>query len=241
MSADLISLKEQHPELMPKTVGIILDGNRRWAKARGLKEIEGHRAAIEGMRNLIYRAGALGVKSITFWIFSTENFTRSTDFVDNIFSLAREYLRTGKYFKEITDNGGKLGIFGDLTLFPKDIANDVFKFISESNPKESKINVNFAIGYGGRDEILRAIKKYMSSGQDSSKLTEKTFKDFLDMKEDLDLVIRTGGNVRTSGFFPWQMIYSEMYFTKTLCPDFGVEEFDKAILYFTTCARNFGK
>jgi|SRR3989344_2469548 len=241
MNDDIDSLYGKSPELFPKTIAIAMDGNRRWTKKHGLKEIEGHRVSIENMKAAISRAGELGVKSITFWVFSTENFRRDKEFLDAIFTLAREYLESGKYFSEIESRGGKIGIIGDVSLFPKDIAEKVMEYVRKSNPKEHKIDVNFAFGYGGRDEILRAVRKMIQDDISKTEVTEQKFSQYLDLKENIDLLIRTGGRTRTSGLLPWQATYAELYFTETLCPDFNVKEFEKAVLYFTSCVRNFGR
>ncbi len=241
MNQNLDELYKKSPELFPKKVAVIMDGNRRWAKKRGLKEIEGHRAGVECIKPLVTRATQLGVKSITFWIWSTENFDRDKNFVKDIFTLAREYLISGKYFKEISEKGGKLKVVGDLSLFPKDITDYVLKYVKESNPKEYKIDVNIALGYGGRDELIRGMKKMIDDGVKPKDINADTFAKYLDYKEDLDLLIRTGGMVRTSGFMPWQSVYAEMYFTDILCPDFSAMEFDKAVLDFANRVRNFGR
>lgn len=241
MEENLDLLYKESPEVFPKTIAIACDGNRRWAKARGLKEIEGHRTAVENMKSLVSRAGEFGVKSITFWIFSTENFKRNKDFINDIYTLAREYLQSGKYFQEISDLGGRVAFIGDVKKFPKDIYEKIAEYVEKSKKVKSKIEVNFALGYGGRDEILRAVKGLISKGIKENELTEEVFSGFLDMKDEIDLLIRTGGMIRTSGFLPWQSIYAEMYFTDTLCPDFTQDELDKAINYFITRIRNFGR
>ncbi|MEK7595303.1 MAG: polyprenyl diphosphate synthase [Patescibacteria group bacterium] len=238
---DLETLVKLSPALLPKNIAVALDGNRRWAKKLGLPEIEGHRVGVENTRRLIKRASELGVKSITFWIFSTENFRRDKNFLTDIFSLAREYLGNGKYFDELNALGAKVSFIGDLGSFPKDISEKVLYYVSKSKPSKHVIDVVFAFGYGGRDEIVRAVKKVVKAKISEDEITEEVLSKHMDFKEEIDLLIRTGGKVRTSGFLIWQAPYAELYFTDTLCPDFKEEEFDKAVSYFTECARNFGR
>lgn len=241
MNFDLNTLFKTSPELFPKNIAIIMDGNRRWARQKGLAEIEGHKLALEGTRNIIYRAGELGVKVVTLWIWSQENFKRTEDFKNSIFNLARDYIKTGRYFNEVTEQGGKLNLIGDLSKFPKDVADGMMKYINASNPNPKKIDVNIAMGYGGRDEIVQAVKKLVAKGVKPEEVTEEALNAEMQMKEDVDLMIRTGGRIRTSGFFIWQSPYTELYFTDTLCPDFTVEKFDEAVYDFTQRVRNFGR
>jgi len=231
----------ESPELFPRNVAVTLDGNRRWSKSKGLHETEGHRVSLENLRGIITRAGELGIKTITFWVFSHENFSREKSFLDSAFKLAREYLNKKKYFEDITKMGGKLGVIGDLSLFPKDIGQKMRELVSKSNPVEQKIAVNFALGYGGRDEMVRAFKRMVSDKVSPEEVTEEKIYTYLDMQEDIDLMIRTGARKRTSGLYIYQAAYAELYFTDILCPDFTVEEFDKAIFDFTTRQRNFGR
>ena len=226
---------------IPKTVAILLDGNRRWAKARNLPEIEGHKVTLNNLKSIIRRAGELGVQSLTLWIFSPENFRRDQKFLDSIFALAREYLKRGEYFEEITREGGKLSIIGDLSLFPKDIEKGMLKYILNSNPKEKKIDVVLAMGYGGRNELARAFKKMLADKVPPEEVTEEKIYSYLDMKEDVDLMIRTGARQRTSGLYIYQAAYAELYFTNVMCPDFTVKEFDKALVDFAKRQRNFGR
>lgn len=241
MNSKLDELFKTNPEKFPKGVAVALDGNRRWSKLHAVSETAGHRVSVEHVKDIIKRSAQLGVKTITFWIFSTENFKRNEEFLNAIFSLAREYLQSGKYFNEINEMGGKLGFIGDLSLFPKDISEKVYEYIKKSNPKNSVINVNYAFGYGGKDEIARAVKKMVKAGIKEEEVTEEKIMENLDLKEEVDLMVRTGGHKRLSGLLPFQTTYAEIVFTDTLCPDFTVSEFENAVEYYTTCTRNFGK
>lgn len=222
-----------------------MDGNRRWAKKRGLVAIAGHAEAVDKtVENIIERAGELGVKYLTLWAFSTENWGREKDEVDGLMNLFRKALMN-KVEKFITQ-GAKLRLIGDMSRFAPDIQEGMKKAIEASN-KNDKITVTFALNYGGRDEILRAIKKMHEEIRNSSfeirNLDEKHFSSFLDTAglPDPDLIIRTGGEQRTSGFLMWSAAYSELYFTDTLFPDFTPAEFDKAIEDYQGRQRRFGK
>ncbi|MBI4091290.1 undecaprenyl diphosphate synthase family protein, partial [candidate division WWE3 bacterium] len=131
-------------------------------------------------------------------------------------------------------------VVGDVSKFPSDISQRVLEYVSESKPSNHLIDVVFALGYGGRDEITRAVKEMMKDGVSAGVLNEELLTKYLDMQEDVDLLIRTGGMVRTSGLYIWQAAYAEMYFTDVLCPDFDASELEKAILDFTRRVRNFG-
>ena len=217
---------------LPSHVAIIMDGNRRWAKARHLPAVAGHRAAVEGrLEELIDHAGHLGIPYITFWAFSTENWERPKDEVKGIMGIFRMAL--AKYAEKMIKKGARLKVIGDMSKFDKDIREGLEKFIkmSESN---NKITVTFALNYGGRDEIRRAVK-----GAENKEEFEK----YLDTAgmPDPDLIIRTGGEQRLSGFMLWQAEYSELYFTKVLMPDFDAEEMDKALEEYGERERRRGK
>lgn len=230
---------------IPQHVAIIMDGNRRWARKQGLAVIAGHAEAVDKtVENLIERAGELGVKYLTLWAFSTENWGREKDEVDGLMNLFRKALMN-KVEKFIA-KGARLRLIGDMSRFAPDIQEGMKKAIEASN-KNDKITVTFALNYGGRDEILRAIKKMHEEIRNSSfeirNLDEKHFSSFLDTAgmPDPDLIIRTGGEQRTSGFLMWSAAYSELYFTDPLFPDFTPAEFDKAIEDYQGRQRRFGK
>lgn len=226
---------------IPKHVAIIMDGNRRWAVKRSLEPAEGHRVGAEKtIEPIVDRAIELGIKFLTFWAFSTENWKRDKSELKVLFEIFRKGLR--EETKKLQEKGVRLRILGDITKFPKDIAKTAVERARESAGNK-KITVAFALNYGGRPEILRAVKKIINEKVPSGKLTEEFFSTHLDTAgmPDPDLIIRTGGELRLSGLMPWQAIYAELYFTPTLWPDFGPEEFDKAILEFQKRQRRFGK
>lgn len=226
---------------LPKHVAVIMDGNRRWAKARGLDSTEGHKeAALKVIEPIIERCGELGINYITFWAFSTENWKRDKEELSGLFDVFRLGLST--LAMRFIQKGAKLKILGDINRFPDDIAKKTLEMMSASS-KNNKINVTFALNYGGRDEILRAVKKIISDKIDVNSITEDLFSSYLDTAgvPDPDLIIRTGGEQRTSGYLPWQSVYSELYFTPILFPDFSPKEFEKAIENYQLRQRRMGK
>lgn len=221
-------------------VAIIMDGNRRWAKQKGLSPTDGHReAAVKTIEPLIQECVDQKIPYVTFWAFSTENWKRDKEELSAIFNVFRFALKNLaiKFIKE----GVKLNILGEVNRFPDDIAKQCLDFVNKTR-KNSKITVTFALNYGGRAEIIKAVKKIVEQGLDSDEITEELFTSNLNTSEipDPDLIIRTGGEQRLSGFMPWQSIYSELIFTPTLFPDFSVEQFRLALEEFCQRERRFG-
>lgn len=235
----------------PTHVAIIMDGNRRWATSRGLAAVMGHDKAVRDViEPIVDRAIELGIKFLTFWAFSTENWKRDKTEIQALMRLFREGL--DKLGSKLHQKGVRLNIIGEMEKFPDDIQKKAARYV-ESSRGNKKITVSFALNYGGRDEILRAIRKLLTeilkgptlqiSRSDLEKLiSEQSFARFLDTAGllDPDLIIRTGGEMRLSGYFPWQSVYSELYFTNTLWPDFTPAEFDKAIADYENRERRFG-
>lgn len=218
----------------------MMDGNRRWARAKGLDPIKGHEyAANHTIEPLIEKCVDLGIPYVTFWAFSTENWKRDEMEVKGILDIFR--LALGSLALRFIKRGAKLQILGDMSRFPEDIAKKTLDMISKS-AKNKKITVSFALNYGGRDEILRAIKKIVSENIPANKITEETISSHLDTAgmPDPDLVIRTGGEQRTSGYLPWQSVYSELYFTPVFFPDFTPDRLTLAIDDFLKRDRRFG-
>ena len=207
-----------------------MDGNRRWAKKKGLGVIAGHAYAVENtVEQLIERAGELGIKYLTLWAFSTENWGRPEDEVTGIMQLFRNALMTK--VQKFLEKGAKLKMIGDMSKFSTDIQAGMKKAMVASSQND-KITVTFALNYGGRDEIMRAVEREGSE-----------FEKHLDTAgmPGPDLVIRTGGEQRTSGFLMWSAAYSEWYFTETLFPDFTPEKLDEAIEEYQSRQRRYGK
>jgi undecaprenyl diphosphate synthase len=225
---------------LPQHVAIIMDGNRRWAKKQGLSAVAGHASAVDSVvEQLIERAGELGVKYLTLWAFSTENWNRDAGEVEAIMNLFRKALMT-KVHKFI-EKGARLRMMGDMSRFASDIQERMNKAMAASE-KNTKITVTFALNYGGRDEIIRALNHLTIKPLDHL-ITEEEFAKYLDTAgmPDPDLIIRTGGEQRTSGFLMWSAAYAEWYFTDILFPDFGPAQFDEAIEEYQKRQRRFGK
>lgn len=229
---------------LPRHVVITMDGNRRWAAAKGASALVGHQTTVESViEKLITRAGELEIPYLTFWVWTTENWSRPKNEVSGIIRLFRWAL--GNKVKKFISQGARLKIIGDISAFPKDIQQGLCQ-AAEMSAGNTAITVTFAINYGGRDELVRSIKKLVRSISQGTvspdDICEQTIAQFLDTADmpDPDLLIRPGGEQRLSGLMPWQSVYSELYFTKTLMPDFSPDEFDKAILDYTRRNRRFG-
>lgn len=228
------------PTSIPKHVAIIMDGNRRWARAHGLQILQGHqKVAQEIIKRLVRQAIKRGVKYLTLWAFSTENWQRDKSELTGLMALFREAF--GQNAKELHELGVKLNLIGDLDAFPADIQTGVKNWLDKTS-RNDNITVTLALGYGGRDEILRAIKKLVNSQVPAAEITEVKISQTLDTTglPDPDLIIRPGGEKRLSGFLTWQSVYSELYFTSTLMPDFDEVAFDQALAEFDSRTRRFG-
>jgi len=229
------------PNNIPQHIGIIMDGNRRWAAKRGLTVNQGHEAGAKNLVKIVEHCLDLGVKTLTVYTLSTENWRkRAKEEVKGIFDLLVRMVKEKK--EEYKKKGVKIAILGDFQAFPRKVVRAI-KEILAIVKKHERLKVNLALNYGGRDEILRAVKKIIAEGVPPEKLTEENFSKFLytNGEPDPDLIIRTGGELRLSNFLLWQMSYSELYFTDILWPDFTPEELDKAIADYQKRQRRFGK
>jgi len=229
------------PNNIPQHIGIIMDGNRRWAAKRGLTVNQGHEAGAKNLVKIVEHCLDLGVKTLTVYTLSTENWRkRAKEEVKGIFDLLVRMVKEKK--EEYKKKGVKIAILGDFQAFPRKVVRAI-KEILAIVKKHERLKVNLALNYGGRDEILRAVKKIIAEGIPPEKLTEESFSKFLytNGEPDPDLIIRTGGELRLSNFLLWQMSYSELYFTDILWPDFTPEELDKAIADYQKRQRRFGK
>lgn len=222
---------------LPVHIGIIMDGNGRWAKQRHLPRIFGHRAGMKSVREVIEFSVKLGIKCLSLYAFSTENWNRPENEVKGLFKLLREYIKTQR--KDILKNDIKLVISGDLSKLDKITQNMVLDLVEESKENKGLI-LNLCINYGGRQEIVDAVNEIIKRGKE--KVDVETFSEYLYVPNlpDVDLLIRTSGELRISNFMLWQCAYSEFYFTKTYWPDFRNEEFCKAIIEFQKRERRFG-
>lgn len=226
---------------IPQHIAIIMDGNRRWARARGLSDIKGHEQGAETLEKTVEIAGKLGVKTITVYALSTENIKeRAKREVWGLFNLIKNMYH-GK-LKKMMENGVRIEILGELNGLPKMIQMIVNE-IRKTYIKNESIQLNIALNYGGKRELIEAVKDLIKEGVDLNKLDEVDInkKLYTRGQPDPELVIRTGGRIRLSNFLLWQTAYSELYFTKVLWPDFNEKEFKKAIKWYQTQKRNFGK
>lgn len=224
---------------LPIHVAFILDGNRRWAKARRLPYIVGHTRGYRRIEPVILHAKKLGIKHLTFYAFSTENWHREKKEVEDLMNIFRRLFKSSM-IERLKKEGARIRVIGNLEDFPPDIVEKMKKVIKESE-KNTAVNVNIAMSYGGRPEILRAVNRMIRDG--IKKVDEATFNKYLYTagQPDPDLIIRTGGVQRLSGFLAWQSIYSEFYFIDKFWPDFSTKEFDKALEEFADRERRFGK
>lgn len=228
---------------IPQHVAIILDGNGRWAKKRHLPRNMGHRQGSKVVENIIEDAHNMGIKYLTVYAFSTENWKRPKDEVDALMKLLRDYLKT--CIKRANKNNMKVRVIGDVTGLSKDLQQKIAE-LEEASKNNTGINFTIALNYGSRDEMIRSMKQMaddLSEGKISKEdITEENFKRYLDTRElpDPDLLIRTSGEERLSNFLLWQLAYTEFYFTDVLWPDFNKKELKKAIEYYNGRDRRFG-
>ena len=219
-----------------QSVGIIMDGNGRWAKARGLARSEGHKAGAKVIEEVIKTLNAIGVHHVTLYAFSTENWKRPKEEVDGIMNLIYGYLeRVGQIGKEYKTS---VRFIGDKSMLPEKLRRKCIEIEKMSSSRENIINV--ALNYGGRDEIVRAVNEAIKEG--CNPVTEADISRHLYTSDspDPDLIIRTGGDLRISNFMIWQSAYSELYVTETLWPDFGRAELIKAAEEFYKRKRRYG-
>ena len=228
---------------VPNHIAIILDGNGRWAKKRGMPRSFGHVKGCENLEDICEVAKELGVKYLTVYAFSTENWKRSKEEVDGLMKLFRNYLK--KCIKISQKNNMRVKVIGDITAFDSDIQESIEK-LEDFSKDFTDLHFQIALNYGSRDEMVRAMRHMaddLSSGNLSKDMiTEEVFNGYLDTKElpDPDLMIRTSGEERLSNFMLWQLAYTEFYFTDVLWPDFNKKELIKAIEYYNGRDRRFG-
>ncbi len=222
---------------IPQHVGVIMDGNGRWAKRRLLPRSAGHKNGMNRMTGLAEHARARGIKYLTVYALSTENLSRPQEELEGLYGLFRKYFTAN--VQKLYAQGAGVKIIGDLSAVPEDVA-EILKSGERSSPPAAEFILVFAINYGSRSEILRACNLAVKAGKP---LTQEEFGKLLYTGEipDPDLIIRTGGEIRLSNFLTYQAAYSELYFTDALFPDFSDEEFDKALEEYSRRDRRFGK
>lgn len=228
-------------ENIPSHIAIIMDGNRRWARAHNLPDIKGHEKGAEMLEKVVEEAEKLGIKTITVYALSTENIKeRAKREVYSLFNLIRKVYRSR--LNKMMQKGVKVAILGEMAGLPWAIKK-LIESIKKVYIKNESIKLNIALNYGGKKELVEAVKNLIKEGIDVNKINEKSIDKHLYTNggHDPELVIRTGGRIRLSNFLLWQTAYSELYFTKTLWPDFGPSELRKAVTWYQTQQRNFGK
>lgn len=225
---------------IPAHVAIIMDGNGRWAAIRGLPRNEGHRAGVENMRRVLEGAVEFGVQVLTVYAFSTENWGRPEDEVHGLLGILEETIR--RLVPELHENGVRLRHLGRLEGISEEMRQAVHAAI-ELTKNNDRITLNVAFNYGGRAEILDAIRKIMNDRVPSSQVDEALFSSYLYSAglPDPDLIVRTAGEMRLSNFLIWQAAYAEYYSTPTFWPDFDKQELYNALLAFSQRQRRFGK
>jgi undecaprenyl diphosphate synthase len=231
------------PSPGPHHVAIIMDGNGRWAKARGLPRVAGHRRGADAVRRVVRGAGELGIPVLTLFAFSTENWTRPADEVNDLMGLLRHYLRNE--LEELHKNGARLRVIGNRAGLAPDIVRDIAD-AERMTHANGRIDVNICINYGARDEILQATRnlarrvaagELAADGIDEARFEEELLTAGV---PDPDLLIRTSGEQRISNFLLWQCAYAELVFVDTLWPDFGKDHLEQAIAEFRRRERRYG-
>lgn len=222
---------------MPKHIGIIMDGNGRWAKKRGLPRNVGHRAGAETLKKIVTYCDKIGIKTVTAYAFSTENWKRPKEEVDSLMSLLKEYLSNAE-----RDLGGKnavIRVIGDRTALSEDIQQRILE-TEEFTKDRTGVVLNLALNYGGRDEIVHAVNELLREGK--TEITERDISKNLYEPEiaDVDLIIRPSGEYRLSNFLLWESAYTEFWFDNVLWPDFTEKHLDRAIADFQKRNRRFG-
>lgn len=224
----------------PHHIAIIMDGNARWAAAKNLPKIEGHRQGAAALRNLLKPTIEMGIKVLSVYAFSHENWHRPQEEVNDLMGLLDFYLK--RELKNLIKNGIKLHISGDLTRLQPNIRNSLEQAIKQSNNND-KLILNICFSYGARQELVHAMQNIKASGLQPTEIDESTISKYLYTSElpDPDLLIRTGGDMRVSNFLLWQIAYTELYFTNILWPDFDESALAAAINDFKNRERRYGK
>jgi undecaprenyl diphosphate synthase len=228
------------PEELPRHVAIIMDGNRRWARARGVSDFEGHAAGVEAIRGLLQNAVRRGVPMLTLYAFSRENWARSDDEVAGLFDLLGRAIASET--DELAAQGVRVRLLGRLDELPDETRTTIEDALQRT-ATGTRLNLNIAWNYAGRTELVDAVRRLLTEGIAPDQVDERAISDALYTGglADPDLVIRTGGEQRISNFLIWQSAYAELVFTDCLWPDFGAEELDRALLEFARRTRRFGR
>ena len=225
---------------LPQHVAIIPDGNRRWAKAHNILTVQGHKRGADQMCTVIDHAFTIGIKVLSIYCLSTENLKRSKEEITYLLELFQATII--KQLDYLKKNNIRLIISGRMNEFPQGFQDSIAKIAKETESNTNR-TLNLCLNYGGRTEIVDAIRHIIQDGLKAIEITEDTIKQYLyaPMLPDPDLIIRTSGEMRLSGFLTWQSIYSELFFEQKYCPDFTTLDFDNALTEFSNRKRNFGK
>lgn len=228
---------------IPEHVAIIMDGNGRWAKKRGLPRNMGHRQGGKAVETVCEEAYRLGIKYITVYAFSTENWSRPEDEISALMSLLRNYMKD--CVKQASKNKMRVKVIGDISRLDADLQESI-RILEKESENNTGLRFQIALNYGGRDELLRAIKQLCKDVKNEvimeHEITEQTFASYLDTAgiPEPDLLIRTSGEQRLSNFLLWQLAYTEFYFPEVLWPDFSRDDLIDAIAYYNTRERRYG-
>lgn len=231
--------KEKIPERVPTHVAIIMDGNGRWARARGLPRLAGHRAGTENLRSIIEACVEFGIKYLTIYAFSTENWGRPIDEVEGLMNIFDDVF--DRELQELHRQGAQLRHIGRLDGVRKSMVEKINRGV-ELTKNNTRLILNVAFNYGGRDEIIHAIQRIVEDGIPADKIDDQLISNYLFTAgiPDPDLVVRTSGEQRTSNFLLWQSAYSEWYFPEVYWPDFGRDQLLEAIREYSQRERRFG-
>ena len=230
-----------NPLKLPRHIAIIMDGNRRWAKQKGLPDGKGHEAGAENLQKIVEYCRDIGIKHLTVYALSTENWRKRAPMeVKGLFQLLIKIVR--EKAEQYRKSGIKFFVLGNFQAFPFKVKEAIKKIIKLAVIEE-KLQFNMALNYSGRDEIITAIKKMIKDKIPAEKIDEKLVSDYLYTKDQPypDLIIRPGGELRLSNFLLWQMSYAELYFTDILWPDFGPKELEKVLIWYQQRERRMGR
>ncbi|MDR0728102.1 MAG: di-trans,poly-cis-decaprenylcistransferase [Puniceicoccales bacterium] len=225
---------------IPLHVGLIMDGNGRWAERRGKPRLYGHRRGAENVRRIVTHAQSLGIRFLTLYAFSLENNRRPAAEVDGLLSLFELYTR--RWLAQLLERGIRIRLIGDVEALRPSTAR-ALRQLEEESRKGERMTVILAANYGGRDEVLRAIRRLWQSGATEGPIRWEDFEKFLDTAgiPDPDLILRSSGEMRLSHFLPLQSVYSELYFPSVLWPDFSERDLDEAVAIYRRRRRRFGR
>jgi undecaprenyl diphosphate synthase len=220
-------------------LAIIMDGNGRWAQRRSLPRLKGHDMGARAAKRIVEAAKARSIKYLTLYAFSSENWSRPKEEIEGLFMLLERFIE--EEVLRLKTSGVCIHIIGDMSRFSERL-QDKIRMTLEETRDNTELHLAIALNYGGRDEIIRTVKKLLTTGMGPGEINEQIFSDQMDtaFMPDPDLLIRTGGEWRVSNFLLWQLAYTEIYFTDTLWPDFDEKALDEAIHWFDTRQRRFG-